>query len=764
MKAVRNLFFVLLAGALLASPAMAGISGTPHSLSGLTVGGQSVEACAVCHIPHGGGERLWATSTPGSAYVGVVADLCATCHVGAGGYQGALAGAGYEPASDTYVYGAASHGSRMTIANLTSGTPVAPGNGLATSGLPYTGSPGKAAPVNGVMECTSCHDVHNNTAAKAPFLWEALEDICQKCHTNRHPAAWVNGAFGAWGSTRRATNPGSHPIGSDIIADTTGDLDANSPIVAVADLNGKLKMARGVTAGGSWSLGGHLSTGNAISCNTCHAVHGVQKDDDDLTSTGASAVPGEDFLAISQQTTTSEGYSSPIANGDGAYNTLCEACHHGGTAGDGGYWWNPGATANSHPVDLNVLSTANFSTSFLSNLPAGNIPAGAAPDPAPQPICESCHTPHIAAWKAAGLLTATRNADGGAFILRAQANLCEFCHNGTGTMTGHHPGGAAGVYGVSTSLGKSDGTTLGCGTCHAYSTASTGAIHNWTTPGRPTDLSLNPGWVPTNNAPRGSALTTGNLINANTSQICIDCHIALDQDANLYNVTKHSNTSNSRYENLGSGSHFLGASTAAFFAGGYIRGNQADPTFNATNEKWPNIDNGTVTTNGFYSRFDGSSATPIVVCESCHNLDPDVNTGYKLTVAYYREGDPYNQQYAPLCEGCHGWPTGTHPVTDNTVPTTGAVLKTTDLNAQPATGPTYGASGGSNPGYVSCDSCHQPHSAKGSSLIIDTSTAVTSGASAVIQTIGGRNVVDRRNKASENIPTYSAFCLECHNR
>jgi len=520
----KKIFCVLLAVAALAfvaGPAMAAITGTSHAVA---TGNKS--QCSVCHIPHGGaGARLWpVTPTTGASFVGLVSTLCASCHYATGAYGAAFVGAN----SDAYVYNTFSHGVQMTIAQ------VPQGSTLTSSGLPYSGDAGQTPPTGGVIECTSCHNVHDDT--NRPFLRATLNTICQRCHSLRNyqagtdssgaGASWAN-----WGATIRATNPGSHPVGPDITGDVT--VVGNSPITFPA----QAQIIISATAN-NWGLGGHRAVDGdtgGVGCNTCHAVHGIQADTGE-TSPPTAVSPTLNMLIFAQASTGAEGETAPagrsVANGDGGFNQFCEECHIG--PDPAGYALansnpNPGGTSFGHPVDqMNSQYEAGVTTFFGGTV---NIPAGggftAGTNVAPLiPICESCHTPHPSANNPnrASIL-----AGAGPFILRDNpATVCAGCH--TASFAGHHPVGqniSTALSGAASYLatGYTLGTTLGCGTCH-----TSGGAHNWAVTGGA--IGLNANWRPANNGRDFATPTNDQFVGTGTapayyaSTTCMDCHYA----------------------------------------------------------------------------------------------------------------------------------------------------------------------------------------------------------------------------------------------
>lgn len=742
--------------ALLAAPAQASITGTAHE-----VGTGMYQSCSVCHIPHGGAAaRLWPISPP-TTLGGVVANLCGTCHNSAGAYA-----VTFSAASNANVYAAQSHGNAnyMTVADAPAGSTV------ASSGLPYV--------ANASIECTSCHNVHadpsDTDATDAgefrPFLRDSLENLCLRCHQSRTTFA-TQDAFGAWSAAIRSTNPGLHPLGTNITGDVTNV--GNSPI----SWSVLVDATQSATAR-AWSLGGHRSSGGAMSCATCHAVHGRNWD---TTHGGAAPAgwtdnsPGVDMLAVNQAT----GWNSNVADGDASFNYLCEACHAGNETAyaSANYNWNPGGTAYGHPVDdMGAIATGNFSGSFGTNWPVGGAVGtfiSGTNATSPVPICESCHSPHVQINFGGSGRTDLSEASAtlNPFILRATTNLCAGCHNGTATIGQHHPVGTArdGSDAVPEAnlgyLNLAASTVLGCGTCHEAG-GMDNSVHNWGQAGRPNNVAMRAGWRPADNGRSDATYPifgSGAAGDYYPSTTCMDCHLNLAGRAD-YNVSTRAAVDN-EYQIHGNGSHFVGNSPRSWFGAKTLPTGGA--SFTVTTQNWSVGTSGTyvgAAARSVFGEGDGST-TYSLVCESCHNVDPDKNVaGTKLLLGTYVEGG--QDTNADYCESCHGTPAGTHPMTGDSVGTGGAhTLVTSGSNfIAPAagSGPTYDADG------ISCDSCHQPHSAAtaGVALIIDTASAnITGGADNTVTLTGvnaGNPVSNRKTKAAGNLPQFNAFCSQCH--
>ena len=758
-KKILALLMGLAVDVLFAPPAQAVVAGTSHAL---TTG--DLSQCSVCHLQHDGGSRLWpVTPNTNASFIGVVSTLCGQCHHSAGGY-GATFAAGN---SDARVYGANSHGLQMTI------TEIPDGSALTASALPYTGSAGQVAPTGGVIECTSCHNVHDDVLR--PFLRASMNTICTKCHSNRNFQAGTDSSgsgstFAAWGATIRYKNPGSHPVGTDITGDVT--VAGNSPITFPAE-----SVVLMSTVANNWGLGGHLSTDGdtgAVGCNTCHAVHGIEADTGE-TAPPATISPTANMLIFAQASSANEGLSGrTIANGDGSYNRFCEECHTG--TDPTGYAQansnpNPGGTGFTHPVDSMNSQYAAGVAGFPANWPVGGAPATAGTNVAPSiPICESCHTPHTAANNAS---RATITANAGPFILRdAPGTICALCH--TSSFAGHHPVGidvataisGAGAAAYLTTGYTNMGTTMGCGTCH-----TAGGAHNWTATGG--SIGLNTNWRPTNNGRNFTTPTADQYVGTGTgssyftSTTCMDCHLAMTSSANPSDGTIAGETG---YQDLGDGSHYVGPFAQAWIADRTLRGETGTPTVNIgqnTDRRWPA---------GGWSRFGNVNTAPVLVCESCHELEPDRNGGSAHALLHpFVEADTNGQDYSPLCEGCHGVPAGTHPMTGNLVGRTAANLRSGGsytaewLRAEAPTA--LGGTSTWGTDQMSCNSCHQTHAAPdtGGTLIIEGPATNVTGGTRVNVSLGlvagnGGVVANRVNNnfAGSALPNFSSFCDQCH--
>jgi len=345
---------------------------------------------------------------------------------------------------------------------------------------------------------------------------------------------------------------------------------------------------------------------------------------------------------------------------------------------------------------------------------------------------------------------------------------------------------------------------LECGDCHSQPGA-----HNWT---GPNVLGLDPDWMPENNGRPASGIDTRdaeNAISNRVSDTCELCHYYL-RDSSAFTVRtptalqadayrdmmgqfpEDGGRSNLEFQRLGEATHFLGDVDMLDVNGavrGWDQGVVFDGTteipFDARNQDWPN-GNTFNDTNTAWSRWGTPTPGEHLVCESCHELEPDKNAlGSKLLVYWYEEnadsgrgGD--NSATSYFCEGCHGdnGPTGTHPLTGDTVDRTGNVLTTdpgvsellatTAPSGLPHASFITGSAGTStfpnsgNTTDMSCDSCHQVHDAPDQS-----GTYILEGPDANLNDNGqplgehGGGVAGSHPGTPPELD-YTGFCDQCH--
>jgi predicted CXXCH cytochrome family protein len=742
----KKLFVLLMAAAMLVTFAGSAMALTTAHMAGAT--GATQGDCSGCHIPHkaAGAQRLFPFAVKDTARYGFMGGMCAEyCHA----VPATLPDAN---AINTALYSpglpGGSHG--LTIAR------IPPQNALPNT-LPYLTGGGVKDSLGGnaAFECTTCHNPHKNATADTSesLLQVDIDGICQVCHTNRGTGDGVWGAI--YGETNNIGGVGaSHPVGTDVYDDEsqhdiTGDLaaDADSPIwIGLAGGAGTtaFDVPYGVSA--AHNLGGHLlngvakgAAGAALTCQTCHSVHGNMLDTDaDFNPDDGS--PHEDLLAVGQGSHAVAGVGDPSA-GDGngqASNALCNGCHaNTANALDA---WNPGATLYSHPCDNQIgqldmgviVAPAGWPIGTHASVPTLNIAV----------ICETCHDPHV--------------ASANSHILRQdELVICGTCHNAGAAPAGHHPVGngrltACGF--TPGNIGDGDGD-MECSDCHNGSGA-----HNWATAG---GVGLDPDWEPWDNGrptePADGAMKVQALA---VSKECMDCHNASTVATFSPTCTDRTNVP-ATLEERGEGSHFVGDFAATYLDGGLLMG----APFNAETADW-NAGPGWA-----QSRFAGTAGAPVLVCESCHELEIDRKPAVNNALLLYDYVEMKNENDSEFCQGCHGATPGgggTHPLTGDTVSKavdagrgTTTVITGAGTYANAAGAPNSAEYAAAN--VVNCDSCHQPHDTEnaGGTFILEYGATGTPAFAALgAQAYYMNGIVINADSGSGVL--HQELCLECH--
>lgn len=625
--------------------------------------------CSACHIPHGAvGARLF-PNVPVGAAGGFFGPLCQTCH------DVSITNNVNIRTNTTVMQG---HG--LSILTLTASDVD---EDVAGSGLPYTTGDAPSGADN--IECLSCHDVHNTANNFRPFLQESLDDLCEDCHTNR-----VNNNTATVGYANAVS---THPAGPAFTGDVSGIATSpNSPFVA--GWGAEFVANTGEALGSQWTdaiwnsglqLSGQGAAGTGgVDCISCHNVHWDEGD----------AVPdnGTAYLGIVAD------------NAGGNYNAFCEYCHQGATAN--GSYWNPGATAFSHPNDntpaANAAVTADLTwMPVTSSATTGTGASGI--------VCTSCHGVH----SQGGVETEPNSPILINYDDATYGDICQQCHSAGAGFTHHPTGGYAtagnNIGGVTCAGGD---LPLGLGACHGVN-GNNALAHN-------RSFAMGSPYPPNPTGP---------------NEPCLLCHTA---NPSTY-------TPSNAYTADELGSHYIGDVATETWtngrtagAAGYIRyaGTGAS---NAAATNWDG--------SGMPSLF-GSNATTLL-CQSCHRLaQGNVISGNKPTGLLVEVAgaaidtvastvtDSTSYTTAPyVCTGCHLVPGGTHPLLD-------ATAAAYPIGAT-AAGQSYTAAN------VNCESCHSPHDAEttGGSYILD-------GSGTDYGTGTGMEV--------EPTIDYTTFCAVCH--
>ncbi len=347
--------------ALWAGLAGAGVEGTHHDMRLYSLQGEQ-SVCAYCHVPHRAAtdENLLAREGAYQSELGRVGAFCYTCHDGT-----VVPTALVEAPDGTLGIEALTRSHGLTLSALADRT-----DGLET--LANVQASGLVAPAEDGslpdrMECTACHDPHNNE--NRPFLRLPLAELCAACHSGQDRQG--DGRYTA--VTDAGTRNRAHPVGMPVAwsgNDRTRP-DQVEPEMTFNAVDPALRvpgLARSELGDPSrhWQTGGHLSdfgtdpgTGR-VTCSTCHSAHSV----------------GENLLVL------------PVADREQGTDPLCAGCH-----GQSGTPQNPGGTPYYHPV-LGE-SVPPYETSTVPHRPL----AVAVPEAWPLAdrgslLCTTCHRAH----------------------------------------------------------------------------------------------------------------------------------------------------------------------------------------------------------------------------------------------------------------------------------------------------------------------------------------------------------------------------------
>jgi hypothetical protein len=269
--------------------------------------------------------------------------------------------------------------------------------------------------------------------------------------------------------------------------------------------------------------------------------------------------------------------------------------------------------------------------------------------------------------------------------------------------------------------------------------------------------------------PRGTTVTVENVKTNEDSSLCLFCH--RDDDPLKWRpVYGHSDNAvidpMPRIHGVvrGGGSHYLGVDTDTFQG------------VNPKTDSWASDNTLAVSKYGT-----GSS----VICESCHSIlynDGSIHPNAYGSIDRSQRGwwtnlllKPYEDDSkgtgqagssigADLCMGCHGESANQHhPLTDNIVSTTGAVLNTgagslaDQTNAPSGEGAAPGTLSYPGVNMMDCDSCHRSHSA-------DSNSDVPSGTRLSNGTVLGRPAYLLLEVSGPSNEWSSTLCLECHSK
>jgi predicted CXXCH cytochrome family protein len=259
---------------------VANVAITKHNLSISGPGGikstTETEICIFCHVPHNasGAAPLWNRATPAATplytpYASTTAKgnmgqpngtslLCLSCHDGTIA-PGELLSRG---ATNVPLSGVTATGMLPTTSSSLLGRDLSDDHPISiayTSAL-ATGSGGELASpatltgkvkldASGQMQCSSCHDPHDNTYNKFLVMSNTASALCVSCHTK---AGWSTSSHATSTATWTATGTNPWPHTSDVTVAANACENCHQPHTA----GGKARLLNSAT--------------DATNCYACH--------------------------------------------------------------------------------------------------------------------------------------------------------------------------------------------------------------------------------------------------------------------------------------------------------------------------------------------------------------------------------------------------------------------------------------------------------------------------------------------------------------
>lgn len=222
--------------------AWAGVASTTHNLSvsgpGSLKATTETQICIFCHAPHSAAPNtpLWNRANPGSTYVPYTSSttkaitgqptrgslLCLSCHDGTIALGQVLnrgtpitmqAGATTIPVGSASRLGTDLSGDHPISFAYTSSLAASRGELVDPSTL--TGA--VRLDSTGQMQCSSCHDAHDNTNGKFLVMRNDASALCQTCHVKNYWTA-SDHKLSSKGWNGSGTNPWPHTSGTTVMA------------------------------------------------------------------------------------------------------------------------------------------------------------------------------------------------------------------------------------------------------------------------------------------------------------------------------------------------------------------------------------------------------------------------------------------------------------------------------------------------------------------------------------------------------------------
>lgn len=239
---MRGGLIALVAGLLLALPTLAGIATSKHNLAasgpGTVKAATETQTCLFCHAPHSASTAapLWNRSNPGSSYTPYSSStsvarpgqptgaslLCLSCHDGTIALGDVLSRGtriGMAGGITTLPSGNSNLGTDLSddhpVSFAYDAALAASRGGELASPATLTGK--VKLDSSGQMQCTSCHDPHDDSNGKFLVIPNQASALCQTCHTKNF---WSTSdhrlSTRTWNGA--GTNPWPHTSGTTVAA------------------------------------------------------------------------------------------------------------------------------------------------------------------------------------------------------------------------------------------------------------------------------------------------------------------------------------------------------------------------------------------------------------------------------------------------------------------------------------------------------------------------------------------------------------------
>lgn len=222
-------------------PALSEVSTTKHNLSvsgpGTVKAGSETQICIFCHTPHNASPSapLWNRRNPGGSYIPYASSTakanagqptgasltCLSCHDGTIALGDVLsratpismAGSSVMPPGNSNLGTDLSDDHPISI-TYSSSLAAAHGGELAD---PATLTGKVKLDANGQMQCTACHDPHNDANGKFLVMANTASALCLTCHAK---SGWITSSHRTSAATWKGmgTNPWAHSGGQTVAA------------------------------------------------------------------------------------------------------------------------------------------------------------------------------------------------------------------------------------------------------------------------------------------------------------------------------------------------------------------------------------------------------------------------------------------------------------------------------------------------------------------------------------------------------------------